>query len=36
MLMLPWLHVPVHISLTVVVVLIAGSVIASLYVSRNK
>lgn len=36
MLLLPWLHIPVHISLSVVAVLIAGSVIASLYVSRNK
>ncbi|NYE61149.1 tellurite resistance protein TerC [Duganella sp. 1224] len=36
MLLLPWLHIPVHISLSVVAVLIAGSVIASLYVNRNK
>jgi tellurite resistance protein TerC len=36
MLLLPWLHIPVHISLAVVAVLIAGSVIASLYVNRNK
>ncbi|KQQ32928.1 hypothetical protein ASF61_12590 [Duganella sp. Leaf126] len=36
MLLLPWLHIPVHISLTVVAVLIAGSVIASLYATRKK
>jgi tellurite resistance protein TerC len=36
MLLLPWLHVPVHISLTVVALLIAGSVVASLYVTRKK
>jgi tellurite resistance protein TerC len=36
MLLLPWLHIPVHISLSVVAVLIAGSVVASLYVNRNK
>jgi tellurite resistance protein TerC len=35
MLLLPWLHVPVHISLSVVVLLIGGSVIASLYVTRK-
>ncbi|WP_373986749.1 TerC family protein [Duganella sp. BuS-21] len=35
MLLLPWLHVPVHISLMVVVLLIAGSVVASLYTSRK-
>ncbi len=36
MLLLPWLHIPVHISLAVVALLIAGSVVASLYVNRNK
>lgn len=36
MLLLPWLHIPVHISLSVVVVLIAGSVVASLYVKRKN
>ncbi|MET0265617.1 MAG: TerC family protein [Duganella sp.] len=36
MLLLPWLHIPVHISLTVVAVLIASSVIASLYSTRKK
>jgi tellurite resistance protein TerC len=36
MLLLPWLHIPVHISLAVVVVLIAGSVVASLYVKRKN
>ncbi|MYM75002.1 TerC/Alx family metal homeostasis membrane protein [Duganella sp. FT134W] len=36
MLLLPWLHIPVHISLAVVTVLIAGSVLASLYVKRKK
>jgi tellurite resistance protein TerC len=36
MLLLPWLHIPVHISLSVVAVLIAGSVVASLYVTRKK
>lgn len=36
MLLLPWLHIPVHISLSVVAALIAGSVVASLYVTRKK
>ncbi|MGV7210127.1 TerC family protein [Oxalobacteraceae bacterium A2-2] len=36
MLLLPWLHIPVHVSLSVVAVLIAGSVVASLYVTRKK
>jgi tellurite resistance protein TerC len=36
MLLLPWIHIPVHISLSVVAALIAGSVIASLYVTRKK
>ena len=36
MLLLPWIHIPVHISLTVVASLIAGSVIASLYATRKK
>jgi tellurite resistance protein TerC len=36
MLLLPWLHIPVHISLTVVAVLIGSSVIASLYATRKK
>ena len=36
MLLLPWIHIPVHISLSVVAVLIAGSVVASLYVTRKK
>ncbi len=36
MLLLPWLHIPVHISLSVVAVLIASSVIASLYVTRKN
>ncbi|GGC16277.1 TerC family protein [Pseudoduganella buxea] len=36
MLLLPWLHIPVHISLAVVATLIAGSVVASLYATRNK
>ncbi|MBY0238771.1 MAG: TerC family protein [Burkholderiaceae bacterium] len=36
MLMLPWFHIPVHISLSVVTALIAGSVIASLYATRKK
>lgn len=35
MLLLPWLHVPVHISLMVVVLMIAGSVVASLYTTRK-
>ncbi|MYN45003.1 TerC/Alx family metal homeostasis membrane protein [Pseudoduganella sp. FT93W] len=36
MLLLPWLHIPVHISLSVVAALIAASVLASLYVTRNN
>ena len=36
MLLLPWIHIPVHISLSVVAVLIAGSIVASLYVTRKK
>jgi tellurite resistance protein TerC len=36
MLLLPWLHIPVHISLIVVAVLIGSSVIASLYATRKK
>ncbi|MTV37593.1 TerC family protein [Duganella radicis] len=36
MLLLPWLHIPVHISLSVVALLIAGSVVASLYATRKK
>ncbi|WP_374362499.1 TerC family protein [Pseudoduganella danionis] len=36
MLLLPWLHIPVHISLSVVAALIASSVLASLYVTRNN
>jgi tellurite resistance protein TerC len=36
MLLLPWLHIPVHISLSVVAALIAGSVAASMYVTRKK
>ncbi|WP_193315548.1 TerC family protein [Janthinobacterium aquaticum] len=36
MLLMPWLHIPVHISLTVVATLIAGSVIASLYATRKQ
>lgn len=36
MLLLPWIHLPVHISLAVVATLIAGSVLASLYVTRNQ
>jgi tellurite resistance protein TerC len=35
MLLLPWLHIPVHISLIVVAVLIGSSVIASLYATRK-
>ncbi|STQ90442.1 tellurite resistance protein TerC [Iodobacter fluviatilis] len=35
MLIMPWFHMPIAISLTVVTVLIAGSVVASLYVSRK-
>ena len=35
MLLLPWLHVPVHISLSVVAALIAGSIAASMYVTRK-
>ncbi|MFC0170554.1 TerC family protein [Pseudoduganella danionis] len=36
MLLLPWLHIPVHISLSVVAGLIASSVLASLYLTRNN
>ena len=36
MLLLKWVHIPVHISLTVVAVLIASSVIASIYSTRKK
>ena len=36
MLLLPWIHIPVHISLSVVALMIAGSVVASLYVTRKK
>lgn len=36
MLLMPWLHIPVHISLSVVATLIAGSVIASLYATRKQ
>ncbi|USX27655.1 TerC family protein [Oxalobacteraceae bacterium OTU3CINTB1] len=36
MLLLPWIHIPVHISLSVVALLIAGSVVASLYATRKK
>ncbi len=35
MLIMPWFHMPIAISLTVVMVLIAGSVVASLYVTRK-
>jgi tellurite resistance protein TerC len=35
MLIMPWFHMPIAISLTVVTVLIAGSVVASLYVTRK-
>jgi len=35
MLILPWFHMPVEISLAIVATLIAGSVIASLYVTRK-
>ena len=35
MLIMPWYHMPVQASLTVVAVLIAGSCIASLYVARK-
>lgn len=35
MLLLPWLHIPVYVSLAVVAALIAGSVIASLYATRK-
>ncbi|RFP09272.1 TerC family protein [Duganella sp. BJB488] len=35
MLLLPWLHVPVHVSLIIVAMLIAGSIIASLYTTRK-
>jgi tellurite resistance protein TerC len=33
--LLPWLHIPVYVSLAVVAALIAGSVIASLYATRK-
>ena len=36
MLIMPWYHVPVQASLTVVAVLISASCIASLYISRAK
>lgn len=36
MLIMPWYHVPVQASLTVVAVLISASCIASLYISRSK
>eukprot|EP01034_Spumella_vulgaris_P034428 gene34428-42461_t len=36
MLIMPWFHMPVHISLAVVATLIAGSVVASLYATRNS
>ena len=36
MLIMPWYHMPVHISLSVVATLIAGSVVASLYATRNS
>ncbi|KQV91231.1 hypothetical protein ASD15_04080 [Massilia sp. Root351] len=36
MLIMPWFHMPVHISLAVVATLIAGSVIASLYATRHS
>jgi tellurite resistance protein TerC len=36
MLIMPWYHVPVQASLTVVAVLIAGSCIASVFVTRKK
>ncbi|MBY0446113.1 MAG: TerC family protein [Burkholderiales bacterium] len=36
MLIMPWFHMPIAISLTVVTVLIAGSVVASLYVTRKS
>jgi tellurite resistance protein TerC len=35
MLIMPWYHMPVQASLTVVAVLIAGSCIASLFVARK-
>jgi tellurite resistance protein TerC len=35
MLIMPWYHMPVHISLSVVAILIAGSVVASLYATRK-
>jgi len=35
MLLLPWIHIPVHISLSIVATLIAGSVVASLYATRK-
>jgi tellurite resistance protein TerC len=36
MLIMPWFHMPVHISLAVVATLIAGSVLASLYATRKS
>jgi tellurite resistance protein TerC len=36
MLITPWFHMPVHISLAVVATLIAGSVLASLYATRKS
>ncbi|WP_307728215.1 TerC family protein [Massilia sp. PAMC28688] len=36
MLIMPWYHVPVQASLTVVAVLITASCVASLFVTRNK
>ncbi|MFC7419288.1 TerC family protein [Iodobacter arcticus] len=36
MLIMPWFHMPIAISLSVVAVLIAGSVVASLYVTRKS
>ncbi|MGL4605435.1 MAG: TerC family protein [Iodobacter sp.] len=36
MLIMPWFHMPVLVSLTVVAVLIAGSVMASLFVTRHR
>lgn len=36
MLIMPWFHMPVLASLTVVAVLIAGSVMASLFVTRHR
>ncbi|AMC34901.1 hypothetical protein VN23_09900 [Janthinobacterium sp. B9-8] len=36
MLIMPWFHMPIAVSLTVVAGLIGGSVIASLYMTRNQ